>query len=567
MGFERASQKTVLGISASHNGAACILQDGKLVVAVQEERVSRTKRHRIAGSEPSACIAYCLAATGIEPKNLDAVVLSVQGRVADTIHSLERNPLLASIVGKVPFIRCSHHRAHAISAFATSGFDSAAVLVIDGLGSPLEDCSEAERDAHAGEHSGFWETTTLYSATRHQLSPLLKEGVPEGRWLEGNSTGLARFASVGGMYSAAAKFTFGDTMAAGKVMGLAAFGERRYTPDMFFRINRDRLEFLDEVARVLPAAEPWPADQDVHKDLAASVQLAAEEAILHYGTVLFEKSGRRRLCYAGGVALNCLANQRLTRESGFESLYIVPPAEDSGVAIGAACEGVHRLSGVFPTIELVTDECGRRYRKDQILTAITQFDDLDVSEPDKIEEATADALSNGAIIGWFQGGSELGPRALGHRSILATPRDVRVRDRLCGEIKRRELFRPFGASILREHASSWFEMETSDASPFMLRTFPVRPEAASKIPGAIHADGTSRLQTVTVAENALLHDVLTAFHRRTGIPLLINTSFNQAGEPIVETPFDALRCFRDAALDACVLGPFIVTDRRRSEAK
>jgi carbamoyltransferase len=262
------------------------------------------------------------------------------------------------------------------------------------------------------------------------------------------------------------------------------------------------------------------------------------------------------LCYAGGVALNSVANERLVRDGGFEHVYIMPAAEDSGTAIGAAYNALWQIATPFASSRrrLGRDAVGRAYTRCEIDDAIARHDGLRAERGGNVCDRAAELLAAGKVIGWFSGRSELGPRALGQRSILADPRVPDMKNRLNERVKFREAFRPYAPVILREHTSDWFEVDAAHAdSPFMLRVMKFRPERTGRVPAVVHVDGTGRVQTVTAADNPPLHALLTAFHRHASVPLLLNTSFNTAGEPIVETPDDALWCFLLTDMDACII--------------
>lgn len=546
----------VLGISASHNGAVCLINGDRIVAAIQEERLTRIKRQRIEAATPALAIAYCLNAAGIGAADLDMIVVTVQGRGGGPENDVHRNRLLRTRESGVRVSYIPHHLAHAVSAFALSGFEDSAVLVIDGMGSAVADLTPAERAVAVRAVEDGFETASLYDARGTGITPLRKHLVAKGDWLDIGAQGMPRFGSLGGLYAAAAKQIFGDATEAGKVMGLAAYG----TPDIpagdFFRADDNGFTFASHVPDAFASNARWPAERARYQDLAASAQAAIEAGVLHLAQELRRKSRSRRLCYAGGVALNGIANERLWREGGFDDVFIVPAAEDSGCAIGAAFWGLWHLTGVNTRRRLMADAAGRTYGEAEIRAAAAAAGVRIAAEGDAIN-AAADMIRDGRIIGWFQGGSELGPRALGQRSIVCDPRDPGMPARLNGRIKRREAFRPFAPAILREHTSDWFENGADADSPFMLRVCRFWEDKRALVPAVVHADGSGRVQTLTAAANGAFHDLVAAFHTRTGVPLLLNTSFNGPGEPIVETPADALRTLLAAGLDGCAFPDFI----------
>lgn len=543
-----------LGVGASHNGGACLIADGELVVAIQEERLTRVKRGRLRPAFDTLAIRYCLDWAGIDIVDLSLVGISRDEPIAMPESDLGRNPLFE---GRrlPPIAYISHHRAHAAAAWFQSGFSEAAVLVIDGLGSPTEDCEPAERAAAARDG---WETLSIYRAGSGRLTCLHKDVAPDRSWLSISERGMARFAGIGGMYSAAARLVFGQYLEAGKLMGLAPYGRPIFAPDRFFGIDADGgLAFRDEIPALFGEDALWPEREDEYADLAASVQAALERAVLCTVRRTRALTGLRHLAYAGGVALNCLANERILREGGFDDVFVMPAAEDSGTSIGAAVAGLLDDNRPPAPRRIIRDSTGRRYRRDEVALALDAFIPSNPVRP-ATPQAIASTLASGALVGWFAGGSELGPRALGHRSILADPRRAHTWPDL-NRRKGRESFRPLAPVVLAEHADEWFEMGGRPESPFMLRVCAVREHRRDQIPAVVHVDATARVQTLAREQNPELYEVLVAFHGETGVPVLVNTSLNAAGEPIVETPEDALWCAARLGLGSLVLEDRLVT--------
>jgi carbamoyltransferase len=549
----------ILGISASHNGAVCLLKGDEIVVAVQEERLTRFKRHRISGSDPSQAIAYCFNYAGIGPHDLSLIALCVQGRTNDPQHSLKLNPFLKENLGQTPVIVIPHHMGHAVSAFATSGFKDSALLVIDGAGSPFDDLMPEEQRVVRNHVEDGWETISLYTASETSIIPLEKHLVERGGWFRANGGGMPRFGSLGGMFSAVATQIFADPMEAGKVMGLAPYGIPEIPSSAFFDITQGEFNFPDNVPEMFRRDERWPLCADEYSNLAASVQSALEDAVLYLARQLKNLCPSENLCYAGGVALNSVANERIIREAGFNRVHIPPAAEDSGPAIGAAYYGLWHLTGHNTRREMVRDACGRLYSSMSVSSAIKKFPEVRAVESvDTIAEAV-ERLCDGEIIGWFDGRSELGPRALGQRSILCDPRRPEAKEILNRRVKKREAFRPFAPVILREEVENWFELRGAPPeSPFMLRVCEFKADKAGRVPAVVHVDNTGRLQTLTREANGRFYELVKRFYEATGVPVLLNTSFNVMGEPIVETPEDAIRCFLNSGLDCCVFEDRIV---------
>ena len=549
----------ILGISASHNGAVCLLKGDEIKVAVQEERLARFKRCRIYGAEPSRAITYCLDYAGIEPQDLSLVVLCVQGRANESKHDVRLNPLLKEVLKQVPAIVIPHHLGHAMSVFATSGFEDSAIIVIDGAGSPFDDLTPDEQKVVKQNVEDGWETISLYAASDASVVPLEKHLVERGGWFMPNGVGMPRFGSLGGMYSAVATQLFADPMEAGKVMGLAPYGLPEISAEAFFDLSGGNFNFLDDVPQLFQHDVRWPSHMSEYKNLAASVQSALEVAVLYLARHIRTLCPSENLCYAGGVALNSVANERIIRETGFKRVHIHPAAEDSGPAIGAAYYGLWHLNGHNTRRRMIHDACGRLYPHASITSAIKKFNEVRaLMVADTIAEAV-ERLCAGEIIGWFDGGSELGPRALGQRSIVCDPRRQDAKEVLNMRVKKREAFRPFAPVILLEEVENWFELHGAPAeSPFMLRVCEFKADKQARVPAVVHIDGTGRLQTVTSEANGRFYELVKRFYEATGVPILLNTSFNVMGEPIIETPEDAIACLLKSGLDCCIFEDRIV---------
>jgi carbamoyltransferase len=550
----------ILGISASHNGSACLLKGDRIVVAIQEERLSRFKRHRIYGARTSKAVAYCLNYAGIAPSELSLVVLCIQGRKQDQLHDLRLESFLNVLTNKIPTITIPHHYGHALSVFATSGFAESAVLIVDGTGSPVSDFTAQELSVMNGDKApDSWETISLYHASGTTVVPLEKHVIERGAWLVMHDGEMPSFGSLGGMFSAAAQQIFGEASEAGKVMGLAPYGRAEFAASDFFDVVNGRFHFKDTVPRQFRYHERWPNRASEYEALAGSVQAALEEALLYLVQHVRELCGSENLCYAGGVALNSVANERIIRESGFKSVYIMPAAEDSGTSIGAAYYGLWQLTQHNTQRPILHDAPGRSYSSAEVSAALEAREDVRVVYPTDVLSDAIELLCDGKIIGWFDGGSELGPRALGQRSILCDPRQPDAKETLNRRVKMRESFRPFAPAVLLEEAGKWFEFgDTTPKSPFMLRVVKVNPERKDDVPAIVHVDGTGRVQTLTRANNGRFYELVKQFYEKTGVPILLNTSFNRMGQPIIETPTDAIECLLNTGLDCCVFEDRIV---------
>ena len=551
------SEALILGLAASHNGAACLLRGDKVLVAIQEERLRRQKRAALIPSQPFMALDYVMETAGISPSDLDLVVLAPLYAPDSDANDLSANAALA----EVPRAVVSHHYAHAMGAYAQSGFRDTAICVIDAMGSRTTDLSDSERavilgdwrarEADAVTGTEVRELVSFYRASQGVLTPVEKHvGAHQPFDPAGDHRPhMMNFIGLGVMYMAVAQQIFGHWGASGKVMGLAPFGERRFERSAFWRLEDDMLVFSDMLHQAIRYAERWPERQSLYADLAASVQAALEEGLEHLWERLARLTQAKRLCYAGGVALNGVANERLLQSARFEEVFIMPAAEDCGTAIGAAYHGLFSLRGWRKPSDTRREYFGRDYG-------------LGVPTDETLREVCR-RLEDGEAIAWFQGGSEFGPRALGHRSLLYDPRRQDAEERINRQIKCREDFRPFAPVVLAEHAGRWFDLgDAAPESPFMLRVVKVLEERRALVPAITHIDGSSRPQTLRPQQDASLHRLLSLFYERTGVPMLLNTSLNVMGEPIVETPEEAIELVRRRGIECLVLGERLVVQPR-----
>lgn len=532
----------VLGLNSAHDASACLLINGELVVAVCEERLSRVKYH---DGFPQLAIQYCLDYAGLPDLNaVDCIVLNEY-----VVNDYDVNEL-GGYQGRL-ITNPSHHLLHAYYAWVASGYTDAAVLILDGSGYSFGEYHRRGRPdlGPAPEFSEMEEAESLYRISSGELSVVSK------RWaLWHANRPFFRFASLGHMYSIASQYIFGSFKHAGKTMGLAAFGDAGAFPEPIVDLSGPEMDIDTLWITQVPPRSEAPAEQDaVCRNVAARVQAELERAILHLAEDLHRRTGASRLAVSGGVGLNSVTNGRLLRESSFSELFITPAASDAGVAIGAALYGHQELTGSMPTWDYRHDYHGRVYRPDEVDEALTDRVDLvrweDVG--DRVAELAAADVAAGSVVGWFDLGSEFGPRSLGHRSIICDPRVPGMKDYLNKHVKFREPFRPYAASVLAEHAAKYFDLDVDD--PFMLIVAEVRPEHAELLPSITHADGTCRIQSVAPDHQGSFRALIEAFHGLTGLPLVLNTSFNIRGEPIVETPADALECFLASNFDVLYL--------------
>jgi carbamoyltransferase len=555
----------ILGLSCFyHDAAACLLRDGAVVAAASEERFSRKKQD---SRFPVDAIAYCLETAGIEATELDAVVFydkpmlkfdrllrsHIQTFPASFGHFVRSMPrwmgnqfrlpkLLEKRLGYTgPLLYSEHHLSHAASAFYTSGFEEAAVLTVDGVGE--------------------WATASW--------------GIGQGNKIQLKGE-LVFPHSLGLLYSAFTWYCgFKVNSAEYKLMGLAPYGQPRFVDairnlihiaeDGSFHLNMKPFDFAKgqrmfnkafEECLGRPRRQLEDPEMDVHyKDVARSIQEITNECMVKMARDVLVKSGQKRLCLAGGVALNCVANGHILRESGVEELYIQPAAGDAGSAMGAAYVLWNGILDKPRQPALPSPYLGPEFSPEQIRTRLNALGAKYTERPESnLYDEVATMLDETKVVGWFQGRMEWGPRALGHRSILADPRHPEMRQIINKKIKMREGFRPFAPTILEEHIDAYFQLDRP--SPYMLLVAQVQPD--KMLPSITHVDGSARVQSINRDQDARYFDLLSAFYKRTGCPVLINTSMNVRGEPIVNSPEDAYACFMRTHMDVLVLGNFVL---------
>jgi carbamoyltransferase len=574
----------ILGINAYHgNASAALVQDGKLIAAVEEERFNRVK---YAAGFPVAAIRYCLLEAGITLADVDhvAVPRNPWARLGTKLLYALRMPRFASERAKVlkqfvgipeamaqafgidvkglraQFHRVEHHRAHLGSTFYVSPFDQAALLSADGLGdfaSTMWASGQGARMDIQGAVAFPHSLGMYYTAITQHL----------GFWKFGDEYKVMGLAAYG-QPSHLDKFrqivlTDGSL---GFRLGLDYFAHHREGAEMSWReadetpvLGRLFSERLEELLGPTRPAEA-PLEQ-MHMDLAASLQARLEEVLFHNLNLLHKRTGQKNLCLAGGVAFNSLANGKIFDRTPFERVFVQPAAGDAGLAIGAAYYVYHQILGRPRDFIMKHSYWGPGYTAGEVRSAIQASElaraGVEMSElaEDELIRATAERLAAGDVLGWFQGRAEWGPRALGNRSILADPRSPHMKETLNARIKHREMFRPFAPSILAEHAAEYFER--SNPSPFMQFCYSVRPEKRNALVAPTHVDGTGRLQTVEQEANPRYWKLIREFGKLTGVPAVVNTSFND-NEPIVLRPEEAINCFLRTRMDTLVLGDFLI---------
>ncbi|MCZ6572679.1 MAG: carbamoyltransferase [Planctomycetota bacterium] len=568
----------VLGINAyDHDVSACLLRNGELVCAINKERLTRVKHDSGFHRE---VVEYCLDAGGIDLERLDlAVTNSYVLPVPDFEHRLRafhsayhlhlreradalRSPLFA---GAPPRWRTvSHHLAHAYSAFAPSPFEEGAVMIVDGVGGYRSDVTEA---IPPGDDTPLQarESESYYRFRGSEIECLRKVWLQPTRGFVNDE--FHSMDGLGALYSRASIYIFRDWNKCGEVMGLAPYGGPNL--QRLVELRDGELYFHpwgDELMRPFLGRSDKVWEQSPHRDhwadLAWRIQDDTEQVLLQRAQWLWERTQTDNLCIAGGVGLNCVANGRILREGPFKNVFIQPAAGDDGTALGCALYGHLALQERKRVYVMKTAYTGRSY-DDPYVRAALKGATVRVAAAHKKSEhvarETAALLARGQIVGWLQGGSEYGPRALGNRSILADPRDPKMKDRVNAHVKHRQGFRPFAPAVPLERVSEFFLGD--EESPFMILASQVRPEMRDRLGAVVHVDGSARVQTVRREDNPAFHALLEAFGELTGVPVLLNTSFNVRGEPIVETPLDAVDTFLMTDLDVLVLNDWIVRKR------
>ena len=578
----------ILGINAYHgNASAAIVCDGKLIAAVEEERFNRVK---YAAGFPSQAIRYCLKAAGLTLNEIDhvAVPRNPYARLATKVFYALRMPSFARERAKVlvkfqgipealaqtfdtdpkniraKFHRIEHHQAHLASSFYCSPFDRAALLSADGLGdfaSTMWGTGTGSRMKIEGAIAFPHSLGLFYSAVTQYLG-FLKFGD------EYKVMGLAAYGQPEQLelFQDIVRFENGSSRN-GFRLGLDYFSHHRTGPEMSWA-EADKTPTLGKLfsegmeKRLGPARSPDQALEQRHRNLAASLQLRLEEVYLGMLKKLADRTGLKTICLAGGVAFNCVANGKIFDATPFEHVYVHPAAGDGGLSVGAAFFVWHQILGNTRSFVMDHAYWGPEYSQEEIRLAVDSSGLAQkgcfiskLGEQELTRRAAA-IIADGKILGWFQGRAEWGPRALGNRSIVADPRRPEMKEILNKRIKHREIFRPFAPSILAEATSEYFEK--SYPSPFMTLAYSVRPEKRENIPAPTHVDGTGRLQTVTREANPRYHALISAFRDLTGVPVVLNTSFND-NEPIVCRPEEAIDCFQRTRMDALVLGDFLIT--------
>ncbi|ASS50680.1 MAG: hypothetical protein A3D31_14055 [Candidatus Fluviicola riflensis] len=553
----------VLGTGLSHNGSAVLLKDGKVCVAIEKERITRIKHD---GGNDSAAITYCLEAEGISLKDVAVVVQCANFEVPD--RERFHGKRLFENNDHPPLTSISHQLAHAYSAAGTCDFETCNIMVIDGCGSPFDQCTDINEntflpnDVKTGYRDKMWcEKDSFYSFDGQKVRALYKDFSP----IATSNGHTIRFSttqhSIGGFYAAVSHYVFGNLDDVGKLMGLAPYGKPHQFEMEAFSIENGRLFVHDEWKKQLTQPsngyEQFKTNFQYYANVAWWAQQQVEQAIMTCFTERLNRFPHQNICYSGGVALNAVANAQLLENNIVKNLYVEPAAGDNGLALGCAFYGWLEVLNQ-PKVPHNGNTCfGKTYTDPEIEQALqnTGFSYEKLTSEVMIE-TTARLLSEGKTVGWFQSGAEFGPRALGHRSILAHPGIEGIGDHVNANIKFREDFRPFAPATLPASAPEFFV--SGRESPYMILVDKTRPEYLEKLKNVTHVNGTARVQTVDERWNPVFYKLIESFGWITGTPVLLNTSFNKKGMPIVETPLEALALFAESALDVLVIENYIV---------
>jgi len=537
-------------LSWQHDAAAALVVDGKIIATAEEERFNRVRHAR---GFPKLAIEYCLTEGSLALTDIDVIAVGYNpygfiehGRIPlhpktlamyiANIFIYERKLRAFAKEAGAKLVYVDHHLAHAASTYHTSGFEEANVITVDGAG---ETETFAYFEGNGGKIRRVWDIP---------LDIRIGDRVTR---------------SFGLIYTSVTTLLNLGVSAEGKTMGLASYGTPRFDFSEILRVASHRDYTLNRAmvrklyGKYARASSRDELTQD-HKDLAASLQHALEESLVNLAREAYERSGVKNFALAGGVALNCNTNQKILDQEFCEGLYVIPAAHDGGVALGAALSAAEQLDEPIPRERMETAYWGPGYSDEEIEKLLREAK-VKYERVDNIESRVADLLADGKIVGWFQGRMEMGPRALCNRTILANPTIADMADRVNADVKHREKWRPFAPAVALEDAATYFTgLEKETESPFMLRVSYVREEYRNKLPAITHFDGSARIQTIKESQNPRTYKLLQEAKKRWGMPVVMNTSFNDNNEPIVCSPKDALRCYFGTGFDALALGSFLL---------
>ena len=551
----------VLGFSVGHDKGAVIIENGKVVVGITQERLTRIKHDGAyqGGIVPFESINYCLNALSITHRDIDYYVYSTT-EIEDTVYRQFFNRysgLKQEILHFIP-----HHLAHAYSTFFSSGLEESAVVVADASGSILNFKNKLnlwyEKNRDGLDTNEDWtEGISIYNFSRKEYSEVYKKWIKYPVKIDTNEG-----TSLGMMYSTGSRQLIyepdSQTWPAGKLMGLASYANQDIVDEAPQFVEEVEDDILISNNTIYPRVS-WESDFYSKACVAGIYQREQERASMILANMAKKFTDSKNICVAGGSFLNCNSNEKILNSGLFENCYFLPPSDDSGIPLGCAWFAYQKITDIEDT-NMLSPYLGKTYSKGDIFEALNNHPDLLYTEYNNLEDLIENVnyyLTQNRVIGWFQGGSEIGPRALGNRSILASPIHSWMTGHINGDIKHREWYRPFAPAVLFEHQEDVFE--SSVYSPYMLVTTTVKEEWRSKVPAITHIDNSARHQSVTMDNNPRFYSLISKFYEKTGIPVLLNTSFNGPHEPIVETPMEAINTFLSNKLDVLVINNIVIT--------
>ena len=556
----------ILGTALSHDGSTCLMKDGKIIFSIEKERISRVKHD---GFNDNATIQYCLEAAGIQYSDLRLVVEQNSYNPLFS-QSLEqrKNRVLPPMV---PVVTLSHHLAHAYSAIGTSPFDDMGIVVIDGHGGSLDSCNDmvegikGANSIHVNNRYRYWETCSYYVYQDGEIKPIFKDF---SRWVNRKNrrdypvSSWEIENSIGEFYEGIALYIFGELDCSGKLMGLAPYGRPNIIDwEAFFFDSGKVVLRNDWWINIDPLLNTSPThfgdNFQYYADLAYWAQTKLEQALFYLFSYYYQLYPMKNFAYAGGVALNATANEKLINNSEFEHLYIQPAAGDNGLSIGCCYYGWLEILKKERVKHSGSTYFGKKYDDISVIDELEKHTDkIEYNYYNDIEAIAAKSIAAGHVIAWFQGESEFGPRALGNRSILADPRNPQMKDHINANVKYREDFRPFAPAVLHEKVHDYFDLNHD--SDHMLFIANVKEQYRATLASIVHVDGSARVQTVKKEMNKKFHTLIEYFHAEAGVPILLNTSLNTKGMPIVETPKDAINLFLNCGLDFLFINNYMI---------
>lgn len=552
----------VIGFSVGHDKGAVLIEDGEIVIGITQERITRLKHDGgySGGAIPVQCILYCLNNRGLKFSDINLWAYSTTEEIDDVDQKMTEF-LGHSLGDRLLFV--PHHLAHAYSSFFSSNFDEAAVIVADASGSVYGANTKLNQfynldNPQIEEGRILVEGISIYHFKRDSYKEVYKKWIKLPHiW----DTEIEEGTSLGARYSEGSLQlvyeTSTNSWSAGKLMGMASYADQKFLDEIPSLVEEKENDIYIPNKKILPHIR-WNSDFQTKSSVAGLYQREQEQSSVILAKIAHNLTSSKNVCTAGGSFLNCNSNRLIVDTNLFEECYFVPPADDSGIPLGCAWYAYQKVARINQYTYL-NPYIGKKYDKNEIVSALNSFPNLNYEEYedfDKLCIEVSKQLAENKIVAWFQDNSEIGPRALGNRSILANPSASWITNYINSEIKGREWYRPFAPAVIFEQQKNIFD--TDIFSPNMLVTAKVLDNWKEKIPAVVHIDGSSRFQSVTETSNYKFYNLLTSFYMRTGIPVLLNTSFNGPHEPIVETPENAINTFKERNIDLLVLDNYLI---------